>query len=126
MKPIPPTASLLLTVLLAACGDPTPDEATAPPSTLPQPTAIIAALPPEAQPYGLDVYTLRCAGCHGNLGEGIDKAPTLRNLSRVDLFQRAMECRAARLADNPAAVMPLAVAQRSEAEIAAAAIYAGE
>lgn len=130
MTPIRLAAALLLPLSLIACGDRTPDEAAAPApdalATAAHPISIVAALPADAQPYGLDVYTLRCAGCHGELGQGIDKAPTLRKLSRVDLFQRAMECRAARLADKPDAVMPPAVAALSEAEIAAAAIYAGE
>lgn len=130
MKPAHLAASLFLSALLAACGDATPpDDATpaAPASSaLPDPAGILAALPPEALPYGLDVYTVRCAGCHGELGQGIDKAPTLRKLSRAALFQKVMDCRAARLAGDPAAAMPAAVAALSDAELAAASIYAGE
>lgn len=130
MKPALLAASLFLSALLAACGDATPPDGTTPAapasSALPDPAGILAALPPEAQPYGLDVYTVRCAGCHGELGQGIDKAPTLRKLSRVTLFQKVTECRAARLAGDPAAAMPAAVAALSDAELAAASIYAGE
>lgn len=130
MKPALLAASVFLSALLAACGDATPPEGPMPEtggsSAHPDPVAILAALPPESQPYGLDVYTVRCAGCHGELGQGIDKAPTLRKLSRAELFQKVTDCRAARLAGDPAAVMPAAVAALSDAELAAASIYAGE
>lgn len=130
MNPAHLAASVFLSALLAACGDATPPEGPMPATTgssaHPDPAAILAALPPEAQPYGLDVYTVRCAGCHGELGQGIDKAPTLRKLSRAELFQKVTDCRAARLAGDPAAVMPVAVAALSDAELAAASIYAGE
>ena len=131
-KTAPLAASLLLFALLAACGDSTPPatETAAPAgpsaSTLPAPGDVLAALPPEAQPYGLDVYTAKCVSCHGDLGQGIGKTPALRGLTRADVQQRLHDYRAGKTFGAQTAVMAQAVAALSDAEIAAASIYAGE
>jgi cytochrome c553 len=125
-------ASLLLFTLIAACGDSTPPAAeTAAPagpaaSALPTPGDVLAALPPEAQPYGLDVYTAKCLSCHGDLGQGVGNAPALRGLTRADMQQKLHDYRAGKTFGTQTAVMAQAVAALSDAEIAAASIYAGE
>ena len=131
-KPLPLAASLLLITLLAACGESTPPgtevRAPAGPSAgaLPAPGDVLAALPPEAQPYGLDVYTSRCLSCHGDLGQGIGDAPALRGLTRAAMQQKLHDYRAGKTFGAQTAVMAQAVAPLSDAEIAAASVYAGE
>jgi cytochrome c553 len=131
MKPARSGTSLLLCVLLAACGDASspggegaPTEAAT--STLPAPAEILAALPPEARPYGLDVYTARCVICHGDQGQGIGQAPTLRALTRATIQQKLQDYRSGKTLGAQTAVMAQAVAKLSDAEIAAVSIYAGE
>lgn len=131
-KPVHLGISLLLFTLLAACGESTPPAtgsaapATPGASALPAPGDVLAALPPEAQPYGLDVYTAKCLSCHGDLGQGIGDAPALRGLARADLQQKLHDYRAGKPAGAQTTVMAQAVAALSDAEIAAASIYAGE
>jgi len=132
MNPIHPGLILLLCAALAACGDATaPTSENAPQaesaaSALPHPSDILAALPPEAQPYGLDVYTAKCVACHGNLGQGIAKNPALRGLTPVAMQQKLHDYRAGKAAGAQTAVMAAAVAGLSDAEIAAVSIYTGE
>ncbi len=131
-KPAPLAASLLLFTLIAACGDSTPPatETAAPagPSAgaLPAPGDVLAALPPEAQPYGLDVYTAKCLSCHGDLGQGIGQVPALRGVTRAAMQQKLHDYRAGKAFGAQTAVMAQAVAALSDAEIAAVSIYAGE
>ena len=124
--------SLLLLVALAACGDAsspngegTP-EAGAATSALTDPADVLAALPPEAQPYGLDVYTAKCVSCHGDLGQGVGKHPALRGLSPSAMQQTLLDYRSGKTLGAQTAVMAQAVAGLGDAEIAAVSIYAGE
>ncbi len=131
MKPASLGVSLLLSALLAACGDATPpagEDATqaASASTLPAPDDVLAALAPEARPYGLDVYTAKCASCHGDLGQGIGKVPALKGLTRATMQQKLHDYRSGKTFGAQTAVMAQAVKALSDAEIAAASIYAGE
>jgi cytochrome c553 len=131
MKPASLGASLLLFTLLAACGDatsPAGEDATqaAPASALPAPDDVLATLAPEARPYGLDVYTAKCASCHGDLGQGVGQVPALRGLTPVALQQKLHDYRSGKAFGAQTAVMAKAVAGLSDAEIAAASIYAGE
>lgn len=128
MKPVHLATSLFLFAALAACGDATPpsgDDASqaAAASTLPDPSDVLAALPPEAQPYGLDVYTAKCASCHGNLGQGVDKNPALKGLTPAAMQQKLLDYRAGK---TPGAHTDGEMAGLSDAEIAAVSIYAGE
>lgn len=123
--------SLFLFALLAGCGDATSpggEDTTqaAPASSLPNPADTLAALPPEAQPYGLDVYTAKCASCHGELGEGIGKNPALSGLTPAAMQQKLLDYRSGKLQGAQTAAMAQAVAALSDAEIAAVSIYAGE
>ena len=123
--------SLLLFALIAACGDATPpasEDATQAPSasTLPAPDDVLAALAPEARPYGLDVYTAKCASCHGDLGQGIGQVPALKGLTPAAMQQKLHDYRSGKTFGAQTAVMAQAVKALSDAEIAAAAIYAGE
>jgi len=132
MKPVHLGTSLFLIAALAACGDATPPGGeTASPagsatSRLPDPADILAALPPEAQPYGLDVYTAKCVHCHGNLGQGVAKNPALKGLTPAAIQQKLLNYRAGETLGAQTAVMAQAMAGVSEAEIAAVSIYAGE
>jgi cytochrome c553 len=131
MKPAYLGTSLLLSTLLVACGDATPpagEDATqaAPASALPAPDDVLAALAPEARPYGLDVYTAKCASCHGDLGQGVGKAPALRGLTPAAMQQKLHDYRSGKTFGAQTAVMAQAVRALSDAEIAAASIYAGE
>jgi cytochrome c553 len=129
MKPVHLATSLFLFAALAACGDATPPggedapQAGAAASTLPDPSDILAALPPEAQPYGLDVYTAKCASCHGDLGQGVDKNPALKGLTPAAMQQKLLDYRAGK---TPGAHTDEEMAGLSDAEIAAVSIYAGE
>lgn len=130
-KPVTFATSLFLLALTAACGD-----ATAPGQTdsaqdqqgrsLPAPDAVLDALSPEARPYGLDVYTSRCASCHGDVGQGIGKAPALRGLTRAAMQEKLTGYRAGETFGAQTPVMAQAIEALSEAEIAAVSIYAGE
>jgi cytochrome c553 len=132
MNSIHPGVILVLCAALAACGDASaPADDNTPPaestvSTLPHPSDILAALPPEAQPYGLDIYTARCVACHGNLGQGLDKNPALRGLTPAAMQQKLLDYRAGKTLGAQTAVMAQAVAGLSDAEVAAVSIYAGE
>ncbi len=132
MKPAQFGISLFVLATLAACGDAsTPGSGEASPagsaaSTLADPSDILAALPPEAQPYGLDVYTAKCVGCHGDLGQGIDKNPALRGLTPTAMQQKLLDYRSGKTLGAQSAVMAQAVTGLSDAEIAAVSIYAGE
>ena len=132
MKPVHLGTSLLLFAALAACGDATAPsgedslQAGSAASPLPDPADILAALPPEAQPYGLDVYSAKCISCHGDLGQGIDNNPALRGLTPAAMQQKLLDYRAGKTLGTQTAVMAQAVAGLSDAEIAAVSIYAGE
>jgi len=132
MKPAQSGLILLLCAALAACGDACSpgdkdaSQAGSAASALPNPADILAALPPESQPYGLDVYTAKCVSCHGNLGQGIDKNPALKELVPAAMQQRLLDYRAGKTLGAQTAVMAQAVAGLSDAEIAAVSIYAGE
>ena len=132
MKPVHLGTSLLLFAALAACGDATPPSGDAASlagsaaSALPDPADILAALPPEDQPYGLDVYTAKCVRCHGNLGQGLVKNPALKGLSAAVIQQKLLDYRAGKTLGAQTAVMAQVATGLSEAEIAAVSIYAGE
>jgi cytochrome c553 len=129
MHALPRLSSLIVCALLAACGDggksaapTTPDAA----SALPNPADVLAALPPEAQPYGRDAYTARCASCHGDLGQGVEKNPPLRGLSPAVMQQKLLDYRAGTVQGTKTTAMAQAAEKLSDAEIAAVSIYAGE
>ena len=132
MKPVHLGTSLFLFAVLAACGDATapsgeaPSPAESASSSLPDPADVLAALPPEAQPYGLDVYSAKCISCHGDLGQGIDNNPALRGLTPAAMQQKLLDYRAGKTLGTQTAVMVQAVAGLSDAEIAAVSIYSGE
>ncbi|MBN8774740.1 MAG: c-type cytochrome [Thiobacillus sp.] len=115
MKPVPFTASLFLLVILVACGK------DAPPSGRQQ-----TAMPAASAPYGLDVYTAQCANCHGALGQGDAENPALKGMTRAVMYQKLLDDRAGKGRGAHPAVMVKAVAGLSEAELAAASVYAGE
>jgi cytochrome c553 len=132
MKPAHLVTALFLLATLAACGDATPPEAeTAAPQTegaaaLSDPADILAALPPEAQPYGLDIYTAKCVICHGDLGQGVGKNPALKGLTPAAMQQKLLDYRAGKTLGPQTAVMAQAVKSLSDADIAAVSIYVGE
>lgn len=132
MNPIHPGLILFLCAALAACGDATPPteenapQAESAASALPHPSDILAALPPEAQPYGLDIYVAKCITCHGDLGQGVNKNPALKGLTPAAMQQKLLDYRAGKTLGAQSAVMAKAVAGLSDAEIAAVSIYAGE
>ncbi len=132
MKPLYLGTTLFLFALLAACGDATAPggkEATqaAPASpALPDPSDVLAKLPPGDQPYGLDVYSAKCSSCHGDLGQGIDKNPALKGLTPAAMQQQLLDYRTGKILGAQTAVMARAVAGLSDAEIAAVSMYAGE
>lgn len=133
MKSFHIATSLFLLATLAACGDSgEPNgktdtaQAESPAQAANNPADILAALPPEDQPYGLDVYTAKCMQCHGNLGQGIDNNPALAGLTRSAMQQKLLAYRAGKTLGPQTAVMAEAVAGLSDAEIAAVSIYAGE
>lgn len=110
--------SLLAFTLVSACGDSTaPDGETQTGSAAPGPWDTLAALSPEDQPYGLDVYTAKCASCHGDLGQGVDTHPPLKGLSPTAMQRKLLDYRAGKAAGKT---------NLSDAEIASVAIYAGE
>ena len=123
MKPVYLGMSLLLCAALTACGDGTsPDNANS--GTVLHaggPFDVLAALPPESQPYGLDVYTAKCANCHGNLGQGVSKNPAITGLTPYAMQQKLLAFRAGTKGPHTAAELSL-----SDADIAAVSIYAGE
>jgi cytochrome c553 len=119
---------LFACTLLAACENsrtPAPVDRSAD-RALPDPMDVIYALPPEAQPYGLDVYGAHCASCHGALGQGVDGNPALRGLTAAAMMQRLQDYRAGTVQGAQAAGMTEAVAGLSDAELAAVSRYAGE
>lgn len=86
----------------------------------------IYALPADAQPHGLDVYTAQCASCHGDLRQGVDGNPALKGLSAAAMMQRLKDYRAGTVQGEKAATMAQAVAKLSDAELAAVSRYTGE
>ncbi|HQT00478.1 MAG TPA: c-type cytochrome [Thiobacillus sp.] len=114
--------------MLAACGDGKDAMSSnqSAENVLPDPMDVIYALPPEAQPYGLDVYTANCAGCHGELGQGVDSNPALKGLSAAEMMQRLKDYREGTVQGEQAALMTQAVAKLSDADLAAVSRYAGE
>jgi mono/diheme cytochrome c family protein len=120
--------SLLAIAALSACGDATPPSGTGASQTgsaasaAPSPWDTLAALPPEARPYGLDVYTAKCASCHGDLGQGMGKNPQITGLKHAAMQQKLLDLRAGKTQGAHAA----AKLDLSDAEIAAVSIYAGE
>lgn len=128
MKPVFLGIPLLFSALLVACGDATSpgEQGTDASAGLPAPFEILAAVPHENRPYGLDVYTAQCLSCHGELGLGGNGNPTLKGLNRGVLHQKLLDYRAGKVTGDAAAAMTKAVAALSDAEIAAVAIYAGE
>jgi len=110
--------SLLAFTLVSACGEPTaPSGETPTASAAPGPWDTLAALPPEDQPYGLDVYTVKCVSCHGNLGQGVGNNPALKGLSPTAMQQKLLDYRAGMAAGKT---------DLSDAEIASVSVYAGE
>ena len=127
MQSIPLGVSLLLLTLVAACGDAaSPGKDNAPQtgpgaSSAPGPWDTLAALAPEDQPYGLDVYTAKCASCHGTLGEGKGTNPALTHLSPTATQRTLLNYRDGKIPGGKAA----GKAGLSDAEIAAVAMYTG-
>lgn len=122
MHPIHLGLSLFIVAALSACGDSSTsgsstqtDPAAA---SAPGPWDTLAALAPEDQPYGLDVYTEKCLSCHGDLGQGVGKNPSLKGLSSTAMELKLLDYRAAKVKNAKAGL--------SDAEIAAVAIYAGD
>jgi cytochrome c553 len=133
MKSFHIATRLFLLATLAACGDSGAPKgkadtalAESPAQAGSNPADILAALPPEDQPYGLDVYTAKCVQCHGNLGLGSGNNPALTGLTRSVMQQKLLAYRAGKTLGPQTAVMAQAVAGLSDAEIAAVSIYAGE
>lgn len=131
MQPSQLFLSLLVCATLSACGDtasPGKDDATPAGSVSmgPAPADILAALPPEEQPYGLDVYTAKCIACHGDQGQGIGDAPTLKGLTQAAIHQKLLDYRSGKTLGAQTGIMAQAVADLSDAEIASVSIYAGE
>ena len=129
MKPASFAASLFLFTALVACGKDAPsgaERAAAPVSTAPGPADILAALPYDTRPYGLDVYTAKCASCHGDLGQGVATNPVLKGMTRAAMYQKLLDYRAGKAQGAQPAAMAKAVADLSDAELAAASVYAGE
>lgn len=125
MRHVPHAVSLIIVAALSGCGDSSaPAQSPASPSELSanDPWNILAALPPEQQPYGLDVYTAQCASCHGALGQGVDKHPPLRGMSPLAMQQKLRDFRDGKIQGSQAA----SKAGLSDAEIAAVSLYAGE
>lgn len=119
---------LFACALLSACENsraPAPVDRSAD-SRLPNPMDVIYALPPEARPYGLDVYAAHCASCHGALGQGADGHPALRGLTAAVMMQRLKDYRAGAVPGEQAVGMTQAVAGLGDAELAAVSRYAGE
>lgn len=117
--------SLLLITTLAACGESSaPSAETGPGSATagPGPWDTLEKIAPEARPYGLDVYTAKCASCHGDLGQGVDGNPALKGISPTAMQQKLLDYRDGRHEGQGAA----AKRGLTEAEIAAVAIYAGD
>lgn len=122
MHPFHLGLSLFIVAALSACGDSSTsgsstqtDPAAA---SAPGPWDTLAALAPEDQPYGLDVYTEKCLSCHGDLGQGVGKNPSLKGLSATAMELKLLDYRAAKVKN--------AKADLSDAEIAAVSIYAGD
>ena len=117
--------SLLVCAALAGCGDatlPNGEDTSQAASSAPGPWDTLAALPPEAQPYGLDVYTAKCVSCHGNLGQGVGKNPPVTGLTPTAMQQKLLDDRSGKIKAKQAA----AKSQLSDAEIAAVSVYAGD
>lgn len=123
MRPFCLGLSLLAIAALSACGESSPPPEDAQTGIgAPDPWHTLAALAPENQPYGLDVYTARCLSCHGELGQGVEGNPALTGLSRTAMQQKLRAYRDGKLQGKASA----AKAGLSDAEIAAVALYAGE
>lgn len=126
MHPFRLGLSLLAISILSACGEsssPSEDAQTGSVAPgAPGPWDTLAALTPENQPYGLDVYTAKCLSCHGDLGQGVNGNPALKGISRTAMQQTLLAYRDGKLQGKAA----VAKTSLSDAEIAAVAIYAGE
>jgi cytochrome c553 len=132
MKPAHFVTSLFLLATLIACGDaasPGGDDVSQPESAAPagpHPADVLAGIPPETQPYGLDIYTAKCLSCHGDLGQGLGQNPALGGLTRTAMQQKLLAYRDGKPQGAQTDVMAQAVAGLSDADIAAVSIYAGE
>jgi cytochrome c553 len=132
MKPAHFGMSLFLLATLIACGDtaaPEGDDAAQAEPTGPaasHPADILAALPADAQPYGLDVYTAKCLSCHGDLGQGVGDNPALKRLTSTARQQKLLAYRDGSPQGAQADAMTQAMSGMSDADIAAVSIYAGE
>lgn len=126
MHPLRLGLNLLAFTFLSACGESSPptDEAQtgAAAASAPGPWDTLAALTPENQPYGRDVYTAQCLSCHGDLGQGVNGNPALKGLTRTAMQQKLLAFRDGKIQGKNAH----AKAGLSDAEIASVAIYAGE
>tara|TARA_R110002049_G_scaffold47311_1_gene136509 strand:+ start:125 stop:508 length:384 start_codon:yes stop_codon:yes gene_type:complete len=119
--------SLFAIAALSACGDGSaPDEGAGKDGRAAyagtEPWYILNALPPEEQPYGLDVYTAKCLSCHGNIGQGVDGHPALKGMTPADIQNKLRAYRDGSLQGQQAA----SKAGLSDAEIAAVSLYVGE
>jgi cytochrome c553 len=126
-------SGLLVLAALSACGDSShPDrgsdasQGSSAALAMNDPSNILAALPPQDQPYGLDVYIAKCVKCHGDVGQGVDRHPPLRGLTPAAMQQKLLGYRAGKTLGAQTAVMAQAVTGLSDPEIAAVSIYAGE
>ena len=68
----------------------------------------------------------KCAGCHGDLGQGVATNPVLKGMTRAAMYQKLLDYRAGKAQGAQPAAMAKAVAGLSDAELAAASVYAGE
>lgn len=124
LRPIGLSLLLIATLSVSACGEsssPTADTQTGG-KPAPGPWDTLAAIAPENQPYGLDVYTANCLSCHGDLGQGVNGTPALKGVSPTAMQQKLLAYRDGTLKGQGAA----AKAGLSDAEIAAVSIYAGD
>lgn len=127
MKIIHLGLSLLAISALSACGDSgTPGEGASKDAasayTGTEPWYVLNAIPPEEQPYGLDVYTAKCLSCHGNVGQGVDGHPAITGMKPADMQKKLLAYRDGSLQGTQAA----SKSSLSDAEIAAVSLYAGE
>lgn len=126
MKTLPLGLSLLAILALSACGDSGTtdgagqDAVTAYDGT--EPWFVLNAIPPEQQPYGLDVYKANCLSCHGDVGQGVDGHPALKGMTPAAMQKKLRDYRDGKLQGTQAA----AKSGLSDAEIAAVSLYAGE
>ena len=131
--------SLSLVLTLAACGQDKPSEPAAPADT-----TVSAGPPMPMDPSqgvaghaegdaaaadglsGHDLYTAKCASCHGEMGEGLAGNPKLSGLSKADISSRLTDYRAGKQMGAKTAIMAAMAKSLTDAEIAALASYIGE